>query len=310
MYKNNKIGVVVPAYNEASLIGKTILGIPNYVDKIVAVDDSSTDKTYKKLRNLQAKNKKLTVVKHRKNLGVGGSIMSGYKKLFDENIDIAVVMAGDNQMDPQYLPSLLNKIIENGFDVAKGNRFMHRKELARMPFYRFVGNIFLTFLAKLASGYWSIFDVSNGYVVSKISTLRLVDFNKVKNRFEFETSMLINLNIVGAKVADVPIPAVYGSEVSDLKVLEVLPGMLWNSFTGFWERIFYKYIFPNTHPVAVFLATGIAFMLVGIVIGVWSIIVTSGHPTASTTILAVIPFILGFQFCLTALVIDIQNEPK
>ena len=310
MYKNKKIGVVVPAYNEEKLIGETISGIPNYVDQIVAVDDVSTDETYNKLKSLQSKNKKLIIVKHETNLGVGGSIMTGYKKLFDRDVDIAVVMAGDNQMDPQYLPLLLDKIIDGGFDVAKGNRFMHRRELTRMPFYRFIGNIFLTFLTKLASGYWSIFDVSNGYVASKTSVLKLVDFGKVKNRFEFETSMLINLNIAGAKVADVSIPAVYGTEVSDLNVWKVLPGLLWTLFSGFWQRIFYRYVFPNTNPMAIFLATGLLLMLVGVVIGVWSIVVTGGHPTASTAILAVIPFILGFQFCLTALVTDIQNEPK
>src|SRR3990172_2562662 len=195
MYKNNKIGVVVPAFNEEKLIQKTILGIPDYVDQIVAIDDLSTDKTYQKLKSLQPGNRKLVTIKHEKNLGVGGSIMTGYKKLFDQDIDIAVVMAGDNQMDPQHLPLLLDKIIDGGFDVSKGNRFMHRRELTKMPFYRFIGNIFLTFLTKLASGYWSIFDVSNGYVASKIQILKLVEFSKVKNRFEFETSMLINLNI-------------------------------------------------------------------------------------------------------------------
>jgi len=310
MYKNNKIGVVVPAFNEEKLIQKTILGIPDYVDQIVAIDDLSTDKTYQKLKSLQPGNRKLVTIKHEKNLGVGGSIMTGYKKLFDQDIDIAVVMAGDNQMDPQHLPLLLDKIIDGGFDVSKGNRFMHRRELTKMPFYRFIGNIFLTFLTKLASGYWSIFDVSNGYVASKIQILKLVEFSKVKNRFEFETSMLINLNIAGAKVADVSIPAVYGTEVSDLKVWEVLPGLLWTLFSGFWQRVFYKYVFPNTHPVAVFLFTGTALMLIGVAIGIWSIIVTGGHPTASTAILALLPFILGFQFCLTSLVIDIQSEPK
>ena len=144
----------------------------------------------------------------------------------------------------------------------------------------------------------------------KTSVLKLIDFNKVKRRYDFDVSMLINLNIIGAKVVDVPIPAVYGSEVSSLRVWRVLPGMLWTSFSGFWQRIFYKYIFPNTHPVAIFLVTGVVLILIGLIIGIWSIIVTGGHPTASTTILAVIPFILGFQFCMTAIVIDIQNEPK
>lgn len=310
MYKNNKIGIVVPSYNEGELIQKTINGIPAFVDEIVAIDDKSTDDTNKKLLSLKKTNKKLIVITHKKNTGVGGSIIDGYKKLLDDKIDIVAVMAGDNQMDPYYLPSLLDKLIVENFDMAKGNRFMHANQLRSMPVYRFVGNIFVTFLTKLASGYWSIFDSWNGYVASKTTALRLIDFEKIKKRYDFEISMLINLNIVGAKVVDVPIPAVYGTEISDLKTFKVLPSLLRTFFLGFWKRVFYKYIFFNTHPVAVFLLLGLPLQLIGIIIGMWSILVSGGHPTASTTLLAVIPFILGFQLVLTAIITDIQNEPK
>jgi glycosyltransferase involved in cell wall biosynthesis len=309
MYKKHKIGVVVPAFNEEKLIEQTILQVPDYIDKIVVVDDASKDKTSKILSKLKNRNE-LSIIQHKENQGVGSSIMDGYLKLIDDNLDIAVVMAGDNQMDPKYLPKLLDSLIENNFDVAKGNRYLNTKELKSMPSYRFFGNIVITFFTKLASGYWSIFDTLNGYVASRMSVLKLIEFNKIKKRYDFEISMLINLNILGAKIVDVPIPAVYGTEVSDLKVWRVLPGLMKTLFFGFWRRIFYKYIFYNTHPISIFLIFGLLFQLIGFLIGIWSIVATKGHPTASSALLAVLPFLLGFQLALTAIIIDIQNEPK
>ncbi|HEX7456421.1 MAG TPA: glycosyltransferase family 2 protein [Candidatus Nanoarchaeia archaeon] len=309
MYKRHKIGIVVPAYNESRLISNTINGIPKYVDRIVAVDDASLDDTYKKLQGL-SNDDRLITIRHKKNRGVGGSIIDGYLRLLEEDVDITVVMAGDNQMDPQYLPVLLDKLTEGDFDVAKGNRFLHSYELGRMPPTRMWGNVIVTLLTKISSGYWSIFDTTNGYVASKTQILKLVDFKKIKRGFDFEISMLINLNILGAKIADVPIPAVYGKETSKLKAWKVFPGLSWTFFSGFWKRVFYKYIFYNTHPLALFLIFGLLLLIAGLVIGIWAIVVTGGHPTASTALLAALPLILGFQLLLTAVVIDIQNEPK
>lgn len=310
MYKKYKIGVVVPAYNEELLINDTIKGIPRYVDKIIAVDDASTDLTYKKLQDLKKVKYRLEIIHHKQNRGVGGSIINGYHSLIKQNMEIVVVMAGDNQMDPKYLPSLLDKLIEDGFDVAKGNRFIHPQELETMPKFRFISSIIATFITKIASGYWTIFDVMNGYVASKTSVLKLLNFHKVKKGYDFEISMLINLNILGAKITDVPIPAVYSNETSNIKVWKVLPSFLWTLFQGFWQRIFYKYIFFNTHPIAIFFIFGLLLMFIGTIIGFWVTIATNWHPTASSVLLAVLPIILGFQLFLTAVIIDIQNEPK
>lgn len=313
MYKGNRITVVVPAYNEESLIGPTLAGLPDFVDMVIVVDDASRDATAERAREVTRVDTRVSVIVHEQNTGVGGAVVDGYKAAIANGSDIAAVMAGDNQMPPEHLHELIDAIIERGYDVAKGNRFLaSQASLDTMPRYRFVGNIILTILTKAASGYWTIFDSQNGYYAVRTATLRRMNLDRIALRYDLENSMLINLNIIDARVTDVAIPPVYGEEVSSIRLWKVLPRMMLTLVRGFFQRMYRKYVLYNFHPIALFLFSGLVMMFWGLLFGLWTAVQSIGEDTASTgtVMLSVLPFLMGFQFVLSALVLDIQNEPK
>jgi glycosyltransferase involved in cell wall biosynthesis len=313
MYKEKKIAVVVPAYNEEALIGPTLADVPDFVDSIVVIDDASTDNTSTRVEEVARRDRRVTLIRHAQNQGVGGSIVDGYQRAIDEDRDIAVVMAGDNQMPPEYLPQLLDHLIHKGYDAAKGNRFLAAPTtISQMPKHRILGNIILTLLTKLASGYWSIFDTQNGYWAITVDSLKRLDLSRISKRYDLENSMLIHMNIINARIADVPVPAVYGGERSNIRVWRDVPRILFALFTGFWQRIYLKYVLYNFHPVALFLFSGLPLVLWGVGFGIWAAINSIGPESASTgtVMLSVLPFLVGFQLLLAALVLDMINEPK
>lgn len=313
MYKDKRVTVVVPAYNEEALVGTTLAGIPDYVDAIVVVDDASSDATAARSKEIAERDNRISVVVHSQNTGVGGAVVDGYRRAIENGSDVAAVMAGDNQMPAEYLPDLLDAIIDRNYDVAKGNRFLASQDsLDTMPRYRFFGNILLTILTKAASGYWTIFDSQNGYYAVSTRTLRRMNLERIARRYDFENSILINLNIIGARVTDVAIPPVYGEEVSGIRLWKVLPRMILTLIRGFFQRMYRKYVLYNFHPIALFLFSGLALMVWGVSFGAWAALQSLGEDSASTgtVMLSVLPFLMGFQFVLSALVLDIQNEPK
>lgn len=313
MYKEKRIAAVVPAYNEEALIGPTLANVPDFVDSIIVIDDASTDNTSARVEEIGQRDDRVTLVRHAQNQGVGGSIIDGYRLTVEQGQDIAVIMAGDNQMPPEYLPDLLDHVIDKGYDAAKGNRFLAAPAaMAQMPKYRILGNIILTLLTKLASGYWSIFDSQNGYWAITVSTLKRLDLSRISRGYDLENSMLIRMNIINARIVDVPIPAVYGEEQSGIRVWRVIAAMTVTLFTGFWRRVYLKYVIYNFHPVALFLFSGLPLVLWGVGFGIWAAINSIGPESASTgtVMLSVLPFLLGFQLLLAALVLDMINEPK
>jgi hypothetical protein len=232
--------------------------------------------------------------------------------MLSQEVDLVAVMGGDAQSDPSYLHHLLDRLIESGYDMAKGNRLFHSESARSMPKYRVLGNTLLTLLSKAASGYWSIADSQNGYIALRTDTLRRLNLSRITRGYDLENSMLIELNILSARVADVPMPAVYGEEVSGIRVWRVVPRMLLTMFSGFWKRIYLKYVLYSFHPVALFLFSGLALTFWGLAFGIWVTSNTIGPETASTgtVMLAVLPFLMGFQLLLAALVLDILFEPK
>jgi glycosyltransferase involved in cell wall biosynthesis len=216
VYKEHKIAAVVPAYNESKLIGKTILTMPDFVDLIVVVNDSSTDDTSAQARAIE--DPRVVVVDHEVNQGVGGAVITGHRHALDLGADIDVVMAGDAQMDPQYLPDLLDPICEQGYEFTKANRFYSRTGYATMPVLRAVGSIALSFATKAASGYWNLFDPQNGYTAVKRSALNRLPLDRIARGYSFENDLLIWLNIANARAKDVSVPALYGDEVSTMSL--------------------------------------------------------------------------------------------
>ena len=309
MYKGHTICVVVPAHNEEALIGKTIKTTPPYVDHIIVVDDKSSDRTAEVVGEVG--DTRVTLLRHEVNTGVGGAIISGHRKALEIGGDIDVVMAGDAQMDPLYLDSLLDPIVEEGYGFTKANRFFSRESFEGMPSYRVLGNVTLSFLTKLASGYWHLFDPQNGYTAIRQDVLRRLPLEKISLGYQFENDLLIQLSILNVRARDVPIPAVYGSEVSGIRLSRVIPAISSLLAVGFWRRIWWKYVLWSFSPIALLLFAGIFLMVFGIGWGIYAIVYAlgSGSPTAGTVLLAVAPSMTGIYMLIQALVLDIQETP-
>lgn len=309
MYEEHRIAAVVPAFNEEKLITKVITTMPDLVDDIIIIDDRSSDRTADEARSTG--DPRVTVITHEVNTGVGGAIVTGHRKALELGADVAVVMAGDAQMDPSYLPALLDPIVHEGYGFAKANRFFSTDSYDGMPKYRIFGNIVLSFMTKFASGYWHMFDPQNGYTATRRDVLQRLPLDRLAPRYSYENDVLINLNILRVPATDVPIPAVYGEEVSSIRLSRVGPEIFNLLVKGFWRRFLWKYVVGSFSPVALFLIGGLLLTLFGTVVGVWTIAETLGPPiaTAGSVILAVAPFLLGMQMLMYALMLDIQESP-
>ena len=311
MYRGRSIGVVIPAYNVVRSIRKVIEGIPEWVDRVIIVDDASRDETLEAARGIASN--RLIVLHHEVNQGVGGAMVTGFRRALEEGVKIAVKMDGDGQMDPGYLPALLDTVTIQGYDYAKGNRFLHTAALSTMPRHRLFGNFILTFLTKLTSGYWNVFDPQNGYLAIRRDALAQLNLDRIAKRFFFENDLLINLNILGFRVKDVAIPALYGDERSNIKISRILSSFPVYLFRRYWYRIYQKYVLRDFSPVALFLFLGLPFLFWGLGFGVytwWRSWMFGEIATTGTVMLSVLPFLIGFQLILQAILLDIQATPK
>lgn len=309
MYRNAVIAAVVPAYKEEKMIGRVIETMPTFVDHIVIVDDCSPDGTSDAVRALQ--DSRVTLIRHEQNEGVGGAIITAHRAALELGSDVNVVMAGDAQMDPIHLPALLDKVTDEGFGFAKANRFYSPESFRGMPGHRVFGNIVLSFLTKLASGYWNLFDPQNGYTAVRTEELRRIDLDRLAKRYSFENDLLINLNILQVSATDVPIPAVYGEEVSSISLRKTIPELLNRLTIGYWSRIWYRYVLWSFSPIALLLFLGLLLFLTGLGISVWVMtqIAASVVATAATVMLAALPLMIGTQMLISALQLDIQATP-
>jgi glycosyltransferase involved in cell wall biosynthesis len=305
------LAVVIPAYRVEGEIGPLIARIPAYVDYVIVVDDASPDGTAEKA--LAAADPRLTLLRHSTNKGVGGAMATGFRAALEQGADLIVKCDGDGQMDPRNIEILVRPLLEGRADYAKGCRFHHFRELASMPRVRLGGNVGLTFLTKLASGYWHILDPQNGFVAIPSDLLTRLPLERLARGYFFENDMLIRLNCLEARVEDVAMPSRYGEESSSLKPGRVLLEFPVRLLAGFFRRIFWRYLFYDVSPVAVFFFAGLMLFLFGSVFGsyhwVRNAMLTRATPTG-TVILAAIPVILGFQLLLQAIVLDVENSPR
>ncbi|MFH1103003.1 MAG: glycosyltransferase family 2 protein [Pseudomonadota bacterium] len=253
MYKQKSICVVVPAHNEETQISRVIETMPNFVDHIVVVDDKSSDDTVKAVE-IQIKNDpRITLIKHDNNQGVGGAIASGYKWARDHNVDVTAVMAGDGQMDPRDLENVIDPVVLRAADYSKGNRLFFGDAWNMIPHYRYLGNSFLSLLTKIASGYWHIADSQSGYTAVSLTALRRLDLDKIYRYYGMPNDMLIKLNQYDFKVKDVHIRPVYNiGEKSGIRLAKVIPRISWLLFKGFWQRLIFKYVIKDFHPLIFF----------------------------------------------------------
>lgn len=310
MYNGAVIAAVVPAYKEEAMIGRVIETMPDFVDHIVIVDDCSPDATSDVVRSIASP--RVTLLRHEVNQGVGGAIITGHKAAIELGSDVNVVMAGDAQMDPQHLPALLDPVTDGGYGFAKANRFFAPESFEGMPRYRVFGNIVLSFMTKLASGYWHLFDPQNGYTAVRAEVLRNIPLEHVAKRYSFENDFLIHLNIQQVSAVDVPVPAIYGDEVSSIRLSKVVPELLDLLFRGYWRRIWYRYVLWSFSPIALLLFTGLLLFGIGLGISIWVAFLALGSvvATAATVMLAALPLMIGTQMLISSLQLDIQASPS
>ena len=263
MFENKTIAVVVPAYNEGHLIGRVIETMPDFVDRIIIVNDKSRDSTHEVVRSYQSNNKKVDLIDHETNQGVGGAIITGYKKALEERMDVTAVMAGDAQMDPDDLVRIIEPVVDGVADYTKGNRLFYGDAWKIIPHYRYLGNSCLSLMTKIASGYWHIADSQSGYTAISLIALQRIDLDKIYKRYGMPNDILIELNIYDFRVRDIHIRPVYNiGEKSGIKLMEVIPKITWILLKGFWKRLVFKYVIKDFHPLIFFYL--LSFLLLGL----------------------------------------------
>lgn len=307
------IAVVVPAFRAREHIRNVLKGIPRFVTLVIVVDDCSPDLLCEVVEEVRAADPRILLIKHHKNEGVGGAMLTGYLAALNAGANIIVKMDADGQMDPRYISDLIAPIVEGKADYAKGNRFLHPRSLVSMPLIRRIGNIGLSFLAKLASGYWSIFDPTNGYTAIHAAALRYLDLDRIDRRFFFESSMLIELGMIRAIVRDVYIPALYNGENSSLSEAHSLVSFPGKLLAGFLRRIMIQYFVRDFTAISLLIVAAVPSIAFGLVFGFanWAHSAHTNVPTnTGTVMIAILPLILGVQFLLQALTLDVQDSPK
>lgn len=309
MYKNKTVCVVVPCYNEETQIEKVIKTMPEYVDYIVTVDDFSKDRTVEKIKSMQEKNKKLVLIEHEINQGVGGAIANGYKWAKNNEIEMTAVMAGDGQMNPNDLPALLDPVVDGKADYSKGNRLFTGEAFRKIPTIRYLGNGFLSLFTKIASGYWNIADSQSGYTVINKKALNAINWKKMYRRYGQPNDVLVRLNVENLKVADVPVEPVYNvGEKSGIKIHRVIFSIGWLLIKLFFWRLKEKYIIRDFHPLVFFYFFGFSFGIctVFLFLRVFIIWYLTGHIPAINALAAMFSFMSASQFILFAMWFDME----
>jgi len=306
------IAVIIPCFRETAHILDVIAAIGDEVSRIFVVDDACPDATGEHVRNA-CTDGRVEIIVHDGNTGVGGATMTGYKKAIEAGADIIVKLDGDGQMDPSLIPDLVAPVLKGDADYAKGNRFYNLDGVSQMPGLRIVGNLALSLASKLSSGYWNVFDPTNGFTAIHAAMAKRLPFDEIDKRFFFESDMLFHLYMMRAVVADVPIQARYGVEESSLKIRNIVVPFTIKHGTNTVRRIFYTYFVRDFGIASVELVLGLLFLLFGLVYGVlgWVESSETGIPaTAGTVLLAALPIILGSQMLIAFVNNDARNVPR
>lgn len=314
MYQGKTVAVVVPAYNEEVLIGQTIDTIPNFIDHIIVVNDCSQDNTALEVQKRSTEQpKRIILIEHEQNQGVGGSIATGYNWSRNKEIDVAVVMAGDAQMDPDDLPTLLDPVVKDEVDYAKGNRLFTGDAWKIIPRVRYLGNSAMSLLTKIASGYWHVADSQCGYTAINLAALKRIEWDEMYKRYGQPNDLLVRLNIYNFRVRDVPVRPVYNiGEKSGIKPLRMMPKLSWLLWKLFLYRMFQKYVIRDFHPLVFFYAMGIGLLWPGIFLGLYLFIyrIFIGTVADTSALFAAFLFVSGMQATLFAMWFDMEYNKE
>lgn len=311
MYRDKKISLVIPAYNEEKLIRPTLEEIPLCIDRIYVVDDASTDKMAEVVAAVSKTDPRVTLIKHSKNMGPGQAIITGYLRSSQDNYDITVVIGGDHQMPLEEINRFLDPLIDGQADYTKGNRFL-LWDITRekMPKIRILGNILITGLTKIASGYYKVMDVVDGYTAITKKTIDAINWTKAWKRYGYPMDFLIRLNAYGFHIKDVPRTPIYlkGERQSQIKGLRYAIRVSPMLIKGFFWRMFFKYVYRDFHPLVFFFFSGLILFSFGLLFGFYLIYqnhigVGVSGPRAIVSALAIIT---GLQFLLFGMWFDME----
>lgn len=309
MYRDKTIAVIIPAYNEERLIGKVLKTIPTFVDHIVVVDDASSDQTDEVVKAHREEDARILYVRHSRNEGVGGTIATGYKWARDHKVSISVVMAGDAQMDPEDLPKLLDPVVDGTVDYSKGNRLFTGKAWKVIPKTRYLGNGILSFLTKIASGYWHVADSQSGYGAVSLEVLKTLDLDRIYKRYGMPNDFLVRLNVYRFRVRDVPVNPIYGiGERSGIKIYKVVFTLSLLLLKLFLWRLKEKYVIRDFHPLVLFYLLGFVLTPIGVVFGAYLLVlrIFFGSVAATSALFAAFFAISGLQSLFFAMWFDME----
>lgn len=315
MRGKKKIAVVVPAYNESHLIGQVIQSMPEYVDRVYVVDDSSQDDTVAKVKASIKKSKRSRVelIELASNSGVGAAIVRGYRKAVEDGMEVVAVMAGDAQMDPADLANVLDPVIVGQADYVKGNRLFTGEAWKIIPKTRYLGNAFLSLLTKISSGYWHLADSQTGFTAISAETIKLLPLYRLYPRYGYPNHILAMLNVFNQRVKDVPVRPIYNiGEKSGIRLWRIIPTLSWLLFKNFTWRMWQKYVIRDFHPLVFFY--GLAFLLLGAsvplfvrVIYVW---IAVGHIPPINALALMFTMITGVQSLFFAMWFDLEYNKE
>jgi len=307
-----KIAVVIPCYRVQRRVLDVVQRIGPEVSAIYVVDDACPEQVGN-LVEQNIRDPRVRVIRRDRNGGVGAATLTGMNAALTDGADVVVKLDGDGQMDPAAIPQLVEPILSGEADYAKGNRFFAPQFIVGMPFSRLVGNAALSFMTKLSSGYWTIFDPTNGYIAIHAAVLRLLPLDKIASRFFFESDLLFRLNLVRARVVDVPMQAKYAGERSNLRIYRVIGPFLWCLARNFTKRVVYSYFLRDFSVGSLYIIFGLPLFLFGAAFGTYQWVAhAAAHEvaTAGTVMLAALPLIIGFQLLLSFFGFDITSVPR
>lgn len=306
------VAVVIPCYRVKSHILGVLRKIGSECERIYVVDDACPEKTGAFVQQ-QCQDPRVIVLFNAQNMGVGGAVLQGYRKAIEDGADIIVKIDGDGQLDPALIPDFIKPIREGWADYTKGNRFYSIESLRPMPWQRLMGNAVLSLFTKFSSGYWDIFDPTNGYTAIHGRVARLMPFQKISRGYFFESDMLFRLGSIRAVVLDIPMQAVYEDETSNLRILRVIPEFATRHCANFLKRVIYSYLLRDVSLASFELLAGLVLTVFGLLYGGyhwWVSIHTGELATTGTVMLAALALILGIQFLLSFIGFDVASVPK
>jgi glycosyltransferase involved in cell wall biosynthesis len=312
MNKSCRVGVVIPAYKSKDFVLSVIERIGAECDAIFVIDDACPQGTGIMVQD-KCTDRRLQVLFHPLNLGVGGAVMTGYVAALYDGCEVIVKIDSDGQMDPELVPLFIEPILNGSADYVKGNRFYDLTHIKKMPGVRILGNAVLSFMSKFSTGYWDIFDPTNGYTAIHARVVANLPLDKISQRYFFESDMLFRLNTMRCVVVDVPMDAHYADETSSLKIKQIVFEFLSKHVRNFGKRIFYNYFLRDLSAASFQLVFGLVLFLFGGVFGVvqwWQASSLHVNSSAGTVMLAAMPLLVGVQLLLAFLSFDVQSVPR